>query len=643
MSDIYQYAGTVEVPKKSLDPLAHIVTQRFNEAVMWQNQEFIGTKTLHTVLQECYDQYNGNLSCLDREIAEELGVDVYVNLTASKAGLVQSFLVETLIQGGSLPWTIAPTPIPDLSDAGRYEVLQKLHQEIFANGYTGDLQELTRTLKTATMSKEYETAKDAAENMERLMTDQCLEGGWNNAMYGFITDFTVYPYAVMHGPIPTRKARLVWNGDKLVKKYENFYEFNHVSPWDFWYSPDSPDTQRGTGVFIRQRWTLQKLLDAAKIPSYIKSNVMKVIENSKKPNFNFKWLSGNPDQPDDYLALWTDCSYTVDVLIHYGFFSGRELRKYNVTHVEDDEFYNATITVINGYTVQVVVPKNPNIHQRPVHTASFYKKTDRIPNESIAQRLRDVERCYLLALRYMMSNAGGSSGPITEADYQRLSKYMTDEDIARIVPNTVYLADTEIGSSNPALRFYSIPNATQQYLGLLGYFMDLADRITNIPAALHGIAQGTGVNRTFRGAAMLQNNATKAISAAAYNMDHFVFTPLAELLYNYNMLFHSDEAVKGDCRVVAQGSSGLLQREIDRQNSYEILQLTASAGNQLAQVPNGGAILTWALNNVLRQMGVPKELLSTTGQVGPHVQGPTGDLPPADAAPAMEQQPTMGV
>ena len=641
MADIYEYGKTVEVPPRSHDPIANITIQRYNEAVRWQSQELVGDKSLRRVLRECYDQFNGNLSCSDQEIADEIGVDAYVNLTAMKSGLVQSFLMETLVQAATLPFTIKPTPIPTLSESAKYDVLREIQNEIYNNGYTGDLTALVRQLKTMALRKEYDRATQAASAMEKLMIDQCAEGNWNTAMFGFATDFTVYPFAVLHGPVPVRRPRLQWVGDSVKTKVETFYEFYSVSPWDFWYSPDSPDTQRGTGVFIRQRWTRQRLLEAAKMTSYINSNIIKVLEGADNGDYDFQWMSPNPDQPDNQLALWANCSATIDVLIHYGYFSGRELKDYHIRNVEDNQFYNAMVTVVNGITIQVVIPPNPNLNIRPVHTASFYKTHDRIPSFSIPQRIRDIERCYLTTLRYLISNASSSSGPITEADYSRLSKYMTDEDLGRLVPNTVYLSDSEIGNSNPALRFYSIPSVMSQYMSVLQYFMDLIDRISNIPAALHGTAQGSGVNRTFRGAAMLQGNATKAIKAAIGNIDHFVFEPMGQLLYNYNMVYHPDDSVKGDCKILAQGSTGLLQREIDRQNSYEILQLTAAAGNQLASMPNGAAILTWALNNVLGNMGVPSELLS---QAGPHTPGAVGaagvgpeesSMPAQDAAGSM--------
>lgn len=620
---VYDYArDNIDVPEASLDKLARTVITRFNEAARWQTMERLGDRNLRETLRECYEQYNGILGPADREIVEELGVNAYVNLTAMKSGLVQSYLLESLVQANQIPWVIEPTPVASLSKEHRDEAAQQLVDSIATMVATDpmaanpdNVKAMAKSIKEDMFRKEQDIAKSCAENMERLITDQCIEGGWNNAMYSFTSDFTVYPYAVLQGPVPVVKARPVWNGNIYTVKQETFYEFKSVSPWDFWYSPDSPDTQRGTGVFVRQRWTRRQLIDAMRMPSYNADNIKTVLDETSRTDFIFRWLSENPEQPDERLLNWNNCTATVDVLIHYGYFKGSELKDYGVTDVEDREFYNAQVTVIGKHTIQVIVHKNPNLNIRPIFTSSFYKTQDRIPSYSIAQRLRDVERAYMSALRYLMINAYNASGPITEADYTRLAKYMSNEDINKIVPNTIYLASADVPTSNPALRFYTVPSAMPQYQQLMSYFMDLADRVTNIPAALHGTAVGSGANRTFRGAAMLQGNAVKAIQASVANIDEYVFKPMGELLYNYNMVYSDDSSVKGDCRISACGATGLMQREINRQNSYEILQLVGSAGQQIMQMPKGTEIITWALKNVLGNMGIPKDLLDAQGQM----------------------------
>ena len=646
-NEIYDYASEIEVPNDARDKLATVVARRFNDAVRWQSQERVGGVPLRMVLRQCYDQYHGILSPTEQKIIDDIGVDAHVNLSAMKAGVVQSYLAESLIQAGQLPWTIQPTPVPDLSDSGELMVAQSVQQSV-EQGFRGDLRSLVYSLKSEAARKELEHAQDIADNMMKLITDQCAEGGWNRAMFGFINNFCVYPYAVLAGPIPTRRVRMQWSGETLRPKYETFYEFKSISPWDFWWSPDSPDTQRGTGIFIRQRWTRQQLLDAAKMTSYIGENIIKVLDDSNRNGFRYHWISNNPEQTDSQVLSWRDNDTTIDILIHWGYFSGRELTKYGIPGLEDDEFYNAMVTMCGRHIIQVLVEKNPTLSKRPVFTASFYTTQDRIPGESIPQRLRDVERCYETCLRYLISNAYYGSAPITEADYARVSKYMSDEDIGRIIPGSMYFSDPELGNATPAFKYYSLPNNMAAFQNALVYFMDLADRVTNIPAALHGTAQGSGANRTFRGAAMLQSNAVKAIQSAVFNIDEFVYKPLGELLYNYNMIYSKDQTVKGDCKIMARGVTALLQKETDRQNSYEILQMVASAGQQLAALPNGAKIVQWALKNVFQNMGVPKELLKDEGMQGQNQagQGIPGGIPgqqgQAEAAAGQGGQPDMG-
>ena len=645
-NEIYDYASEIEVPNDARDKLATVVARRFNDAVRWQSQERVGGVPLRMVLRQCYDQYHGILSPTEQKIIDDIGVDAHVNLSAMKAGVVQSYLAESLIQAGQLPWTIQPTPVPDLSDSGELMVAQSVQQSV-EQGFRGDLRSLVYSLKSEAARKELEHAQDIADNMMKLITDQCAEGGWNRAMFGFINNFCVYPYAVLAGPIPTRRVRMQWSGETLRPKYETFYEFKSISPWDFWWSPDSPDTQRGTGIFIRQRWTRQQLLDAAKMTSYIGENIIKVLDDANRNDFRYHWISNNPEQTDSQVLSWRDNDTTIDVLIHWGYFSGRELSKYGVPGLEDNEFYNAMVTMCGRHIIQVLVEKNPTLNKRPVFTASFYTTQDRIPGESIPQRLRDVERCYETCLRYLISNAYYGSAPITEADYARVSKFMSDEDIGRIIPGSIYFSDPELGNATPAFKYYALPNNMAAFQNALVYFMDLADRVTNIPAALHGTAQGSGANRTFRGAAMLQSNAVKAIQSAVFNIDEFVYKPLGELLYNYNMVYSKDQTVKGDCKIMARGVTALLQKETDRQNSYEILQMVASAGQQLAALPNGAKIVQWALKNVFQNMGVPKELLKDEGVQGQNQagQGIPGGIPGQGGQEAQQGQggqPDMG-
>lgn len=618
MADInwLQEVPSEDISVNAVDPLGDEVIRRFNGAVAWQSSEMVNGIPLRQCLQNCWEQLNGVMSAEDRERAEALGVNAMVNLTALKCGIANAYLTDSLTSGTSqLPWVIQPTPRPDISPVAADEILQELKTALFAGGIQSGAQmvEAVKMLKKVQKRREEEKAKKSAEEMTLLIEDQCVEGGFQRALTDLLQYFPVYPYAVFAGPYITRAPRIVWGKNKPRIATEVFPTFRAISPFDFCYSPDSPDTQRGTCVFTRTLWTRRELLDAAQMTSYLRDNVLEVLTQcDTNPDFNLSWLSRSPDDPKRNLSLWSSNVAPIEVLTHYGVMSGRELSKYNFSGLNDTEFYNCEIAMAGYRVIQVRVISDPRMQTRPIYTASFYcTGGDRIAGDGIAQRLRDIERAYISCLQYLMRNAANASAPLCEADYRRLSKYMTDEDLGHVVPGLMYLSESDTANNSPALRFFNIPSNIPAYAQLMEMFMQLADRVSNIPASLHGEAVGSGAMRTFRGMSMLQGNATKALHAAVTNLSNGVFMPLGTNLYNTNMLYAKDSDVKGDSQILAKGVEGLLQKEMEKQSAMELLQVVGAVGAQLGQTVNLGGVVSWAVQKLVSSMGVPDDIVDS--------------------------------
>ena len=636
-----------ELPEKAVDPLAAEVLRRFNGAVAWQSAELVNGKPLRTVLEQCWMQQNGIMSADAKERAEELGTNVYVNLTALKADIANAYLNDALTSSGnaSLPWIIQPTPRPDISPIAQDEVFIRIRTMIEQQAFNEDpvaLVAAIRQAKREMYEQESDKAQKSADAMTRLMEDQCAEGGFDRALTDFLQYFPIYPFAVFAGPYVTKAPRLIWGRTKPRLADEVFATFRAISPFDFCYSPDSPDTQRGTCIFTRTRWTRRELLNAASMPGYLHENVLKVLEDADNSNvdFNLSWLSRSPDDSRRTMALWASDVQPIDVLTHYGFFSGRELMKYNFFNLDANEYYNAQMSLVNGRVIEVKVFSDPKMATRPVYTASFYRTGgDRIAGDSIAQRMRDVERAYIACLMYLMRNAANASAPLCEADYKRIQRYMGENELGQLVPGSMYLVDSDYSNGNqPAFRFTDIPSNMPAYAQLLEMFMQLADRVTNIPAALHGEAVGSGAMRTFRGMSMLQGNAVKALHAAVENIANGIFRPFGELLYNTNMLYSHDIDVKGDSQIITKGADGLLQKEMERQSAMELLQVVGSAASGLGQMVNLAPVVEWSLMKLLGAMGVPDNILGQVnavplqGAMGSMTGGPNPAPPSPDGA-----------
>lgn len=624
MKEDINWLAEVESPPKKLkqDPLIDSIISRYNGAVGWLAADRVNGKPVRQVLRECWEQQNSVLSPQDQEIADALGINVVVNITALKTSIANAYLNDALVSGGTeLPWTILPTPRPDISSDSKAELLGHLKESLY-NGEIPDadiLLELVRQAKMYLATREKEQAAKSCAEMESLIEDQCTEGGFGRALTDFLQYFTPYPYGVFSGPYIVRTPKIVWGQKKPRFSTEIFPVFKAISPFDFCYSPDSPDTQRGTCVFTRELWTRRELLDAMSMPTYIRPNVKALLEEcDHNDTFSLRWLSHSPDAPNRDINLWASNVRPIEVLHHYGLMSGRELSKYGFSSLDNNEYYNCEIVVAGYRVIMVKVMRDPRMQIRPVYTASFYRTGgDKIAGDGIAQRLRDIERAYMASLRYLLRNAYYASAPLVEADYTRLSKFLGDGDLGSIIPGTMYLTDTSVGNNRPAFTFTSIPANIQGYAQLLDMFMQLADRVTNIPAQLHGEAVGSGAMRTFRGMSALQGNATKALHAAVDNITHGVFDHLGHLLYNINMLYSPNSAVKGDSQIAVKGAEGLLHKEMERQSALEILQIIGSVGAQLGTSLNLAPVIGWSMKKLFASMDVPDDIIAAMEQPSP--------------------------
>lgn len=623
-------AEDVKIPTKAYDPLATQVRAELNRATLSRGSERVGKYSLSETLQNCYDQRNGILSCEDAAIAEELGVDLVVNLTDLKCSALEAVLRDLFSDTSDMPFVFDPTPVVDLSTISKQKVLTQVKKELLRGDVLPPemLVEFIKQTKSRQVAEDNRLAAQAANNMEVLVKDQCVEGGFREALMDYLYNFATYPFACLVGPIPANVPVHTWSGNTFTTKVKTQMQFFSVSPFDVFWTPDSPDAQRGTAVIIRRRVSPQYLYDAADMPSYIKANVRKVLEEGFTGRLSATWTTHNPDEAGaKAIEAWA-AGDQIEMVTRYGRMSGKDLQEYGIK-ADPLQTYETIITCIGDYTIQAHINQNPNANPRPVHLSSFQKVGNKIPGFSVAQKIRDTERAYLAALRGLFNNFSRTLGPIGEVDMSRIERYISDSWDGEVISNVLYPTDPDVtGGGRPAHYFHNVPSIIGQALPLMNYFMDLADRVTQIPAAIHGQPVGTGANRTFRGMMNLQGNMMKPIQSALTNLDIDVFAPLGTILYNTNMKYSKDPDVKGDCRVRARGAAGMLEREMQKQNATETVGLLAQL-SQSAQI--NPEIMNRAVQNVLESSG-----LLVDGEDA--FVEPTPALPPGDAG-ALPQQP----
>ena len=147
---------------------------------------------------------------------------------------------------------------------------------------------------------------------------------------------------------------------------------------------------------------------------------------------------------------------------------------------------------------------------------------------------------------------------------------------------------------------------------------------------------------------MLYGNALKGVQSGITNFDEDVISPFAESLYMLNLKFNPKKEIKGDAKVVARGASGLMERELKKNDMIEAAQIVIGLG-QTGRVQPG--TLDKAIDRVLEALDLADEnaekvLRSIMGeesldlsQLAPPPQG--GVTPQTEATPQTQQTPQV--
>lgn len=627
------------------DKLAFRVKQDFDAAVRHRNTVNFGDASATQVLERCYAQYFGEIPC---DIKEAFGDMPSVNLSQLKISALNAWLRDLIFGSGGIPFAIEPTPVPELNDDMVEEVLVRVKDVLFGGQgpmptTRAELQDLIDKEKYATRELLIAKAKEASKLMETEMWDQCVEGGFKKAVLKFLQDFCIYPYAVLEGPVPEIRTRMVWEGNALKPKDEVIYAVNRVSPFDFFWSADSTNAQDGSYVIIRKRYSKQQLMKMAKMPSYIRENVLKALAHFASRGTNVNWLSSNPEEGGSIIN-W-DGSTPLEVLKYHGAVKGEVLKEYGISGVEVDEYYECIIHTLGHFTLKVVINPNPHAHVRPVYVTSYETTGNGVMGFGIAQKIRDTERAFHACLRGLIKNMEYSSGPIGEVDFSRIAQWIEDGKIGEIEPYTINPTDGDpVGGGRPAYTFHNFPNYTASLSTVCQWFMSLADIVTQIPASIHGQPVGTGANRTFRGMSMLYGNALKGVQSGITNFDEDVISPFAESLYMLNLKFNPKKEIKGDAKVVARGASGLMERELKKNDMIEAAQIVVGLA-QTGRVNQN--VLDESIDRVLEALDLSddnaeKALRAIMGEPQLELdptQVPTDPTAPTPQTPATPQQP----
>ena len=529
-------------------------------------------------------QYHGQY---DEETAKRLRENkgsskLYVNMTRPKTRVLRARLIDILFPTDEANWDIEPTPVPRIQRAiARTEGSENLPLQ----------QEETNRAE-----QELKTAKESSKNMRALMRDQLIEADYLSVGRKAITQACRLGAGVVKGPFSMDRMKRRWarNGSKgswgMQKKANDRAMFQFVNLWDFYPDMDASTMEDCEFVFQLHRVSLsdmkkfgrQRVFDPGKVaflveqtagyaptdPGHFNENLRYVrqleneLDETAQNRYNVFEYHGNVGY-EDFKALCDEFKKT-DLFNKFGkgndgdplfeipivvWFCADQVLRFTINPLESGEL---------PYSVFRLDPTENTL----------------IGGAGIPQMLKDPQSSLNAAWRIVMESAGLDGVPMFQIDKTRVDP---ENGVWEIGPRKIWVAKGGFGgeAGGPPIVPVAINGSIEALIGVATKSRQFMDDEANLPLIAQGDA-GAGAKQTAHGMTLLANAVNVLFRDAARGFDAEVTIPNMGRLYEWNMLFSTDDDVKGDMEIKALGSSVLLINEIVSQNLLMVMNLRAT-------------------------------------------------------------------
>lgn len=548
----------------------------------WQAARSDKTRVEHNML-ECLRERKGEYGPEELQFIREAGgSDIYVPLAMAKirAGIAHTKAI--LLPAGAKAYGIEPTRNPSLPMFMQDMIAERIVSNpnmVDDEGQPVDAMAQVDLLMDMARQELTDMSKRAARGMERKITDQLQEGGWYRAMSDFIDDLFTYPAAFMKGPFFAMEPVLKWErtrgGMKPVQTYEKRVKFRTINPFDAYPAPGVDSVHKGDFI-ERVRLSRGELYRMREMPGYNARAIDEVLMDQSTGRLeNWLWTDSARQSIAEHQYFWYKSTTELDGLHWFGRAQGTALIEWGMPPLmvpDPLDEYEVDAILIGGHVVRASLNPDP-LYRRMVHATAFEKVPGSVFGKCPSMLMRNTQRMVNAAARAMQNNLAHASGFQVEVDYSRVS---AETDIHDLYPFKVWQArESEFSGDRPAVRFFQPQSNTQELIGVIDYFKQMADNDTGIPEFLHGgPGASEGATGTYRGQSMLLDQSAKLLRSSIGNVDEDIAMPILTMLYDHNMLYDEDESIKGDSQVVAKGANAMLQRENSRQATMALLEVT---------------------------------------------------------------------
>lgn len=598
-------------------------------------------------------QFNGEY---EPEVLQKIGTKrsrVFVGLTRTKVTSAFSRMSDLLFQRGERFFSTGPTPVPEIDPARELVIKKQAMAEVAAAGgmaYPDLIAERRNELRKAVQEEIDEDAALAAAEMEREIDDQLTEANAERHIKETILELCIFGAGAMKcgGTQVDRRKR--YTKDPVTEEWSVLYEevpkpdIQSATIFDCFPDPFCTNMEECERFFYRHRLGRAHFRDLGALEGFDQARINRIIEQNPTGTYVDTDLERERRKVAGFTSdHGSDTRY--EVLEFWGSLSGSELIEVGIGQSEPefedmkeedraevereakesgekillldpDAEYAANVWIAAGEVLMARLSPIPD-GRIPYYVPPYEKVPHQFWGVGIPRMMRDSQTTMNAAIRIFLDNLAISSGPMLEVNQDLLA---AGEDPQDIYPWRVFLRQGGDPSAR-AVQFYQAQTNNSGLAGIIEMFRRFADETTSLPSYTHG-QQTDSLNETATGASMLMTAANIALKSTLKNLDDYLLEPMIEALYAWNMEWNPKPWIKGDFRVVARGSTALVQKELQSQRLMTFLQ-TIAQSDALAQMAN----LPNLLEDIAKSMDLDPSRVTHIKEMASAVQAQPGGVP----------------
>ena len=503
---------------------------------------------------------------------------VYVGLTRTKVLAAFSRITDLLFQPGQSFFSIEPTPIVKQPMLKR-ELTEQAALETMMAANTIDPMRYDDIIQERMSELDEEVKEEAGkrvEGMKDVIHDQALENNLESKMKDAIMEQVLFGTGAMKaGTLKIDKNhRWISNpeGFSLVYEESPMPEMEAVSIFDLYPDPFATSIEDMRSIFRRHIISKTQLSDLRDFPGFNEEMIEECIMMMPEGNHT----ESNHERERREIANINDSTMETgkyEVLEFWGSVNGYDLEEAGVEFSESDDMameYQANIWMLNDKVIKAQLNPLPG-GIIPYFIFPYEKNPHQFWGTGIPRMMRDSQATMNAATRIYLDNIALSSGPMVEVNTDIMA---SGEDPTELYPWRVFLREGGDGNQ-PMVRFYQPQSNSPALVNVIELFRRFADETTALPSYTHGQTQSS-LNRTATGISILMSNANIVLKSVIKNIDDYLTKPMIRALYDWNMTWNPDEDIKSDMRVVAKGSTALVQKEVQSQRLLQFLSLVSN-------------------------------------------------------------------